>query len=158
PMTTSAVEVTVGLPRDIVPVAFIGGDAARWLFNRGDAAATVIAVALACFAFRTRRTRVLGSLATAGLWFVSREAFVLARAALFVAGAAFLASRFLRGNALLAASAAALIAGLFGARAALSTDGAIEPRCDLFVVAPAVPQPESAHPDGRPSSPLEAKM
>jgi hypothetical protein len=158
PMTTSAVEVTVGLPRDVVPVALLGGDTARWLFHRGDAIATGIAIALACFAFRTRRTRAIGSLATAGLWFVSREAFVLALAALFIAGAAFLASRFLRGNALLAAGAAAFLVGLFGARAAWSGDASIEPRSDLFLVTPSVPQPESARPDGRPSSPLEAKM
>jgi hypothetical protein len=158
PMTTSAVDVTVGLPRDVVPVALLGGDAARWLLGEGDAVAVAIGVALACFAFRTRRARALGSLATAGLWFVSREAFVIALATLFVVGAVFLASRFLRGNLLLAASAASLVLALFGARGALSTDGRVEARRDLLVVAPAVPQPESAHPDGRPASVLDAKM
>ncbi len=150
PLTTSAVDVTLGVPRDVVPIGLLGGDTARWVFARGDAVAAAIGVAFACFGFRTRRTRLLGGLATAGLWFISsREAFVVAAAALFVAGAAFLASRFLRGNALLAASGAALVFALFGARSALAGSATDEPRRELFVQTPTLPQPESSSPDRR---------
>jgi hypothetical protein len=106
--------------------------------------ATLIGVCVACFAFMTRRTRILGSLATVGLWFVSREAFVVAAATLCFAGMAFLASRFLRGNSLLGASAVALLLSMFGARWALTGDATDEPKRELFVEAPSLPQPESS--------------
>jgi hypothetical protein len=157
PLTTSLVEVTLGLPADVIPVGFFGGDGARWVFAKADGVAALLGVALACFGFHTRRTRVLGSLATAGLWFVSREAFVLAIAVLFLAGMVFLASRFLRGNALLAASALAFLVSMFGARWALIGDATDEPRRELFVLSPSLPQPESSHPDGRPASAIEIK-
>ena len=120
PLTTSAVDVTVGLPPDIHPVAVIGGDRSRWVFAQGQVLAALFGVAVACFAFRTRKTRVLGSLVIVGLLFVSPSVFFLATAGLFFAGAVFLASRFLRGNLLLAASAAALIVVDVRARGGLS--------------------------------------
>jgi hypothetical protein len=157
PLTTSAIEVTLGLPRDVVPIGFFGGDSARWAFARGDGIAALIGVAVACFAFRTRRTRLLGSPATAGLWFVSCGAFVVATAALFFAGAAFLLSRFLRGNLLFAASAAALLLSIFGAQSALTGSANEDSKAGLSVQAPPLPQPESSHPDGRPPSTIELK-
>jgi hypothetical protein len=157
PLTTSAVEVTVGLPAGIHPLALFGGDRVRWLFARADGIAALIGVAFACFGFRTKKTRILGSLATVGLWLVSREAFVVAAALLFLAGAVFLASRFLRGNMLLGASAVAFIVALFGARSALNSDATDEPKRELFVQSPSIPQPESSHPDGRPAGSIDTK-
>jgi hypothetical protein len=157
PLTTSAVDVTLGLPADVAPIAFFGGDGSRWALARADGVAALLGVAFACFGFRNRRTRLLGSVATVGLWFVSREAFVVAAAVLFFTGLSFLASRFLRGNALFAASATAFLVSLFGARAALNGDAATEPRRELFVASPSLPEPESSHPDGRPASAIEIK-
>lgn len=157
PLTTSAVEVTVGLPADVVPLALFGGDSFRWVFARADWIAALLGFAFACFGFRTKRTRILGSLATVGLWLVSREAFVVAAAGLFLTGAVFLASRFLRGNMLLGASAFAFLIALFGARSALSGDATAEPKRELFVQAPSIPQPESFHPDGRPTGSIDSK-
>ena len=151
-------DVVLGLPRDVgSPWGSSAGTSPRWVFARADGVAAFIGVAFACFGFRTRRTRILGSLATVGLWFVSREAFVVAAAALFVVGAAFLASRILRGNPLFAASAAALILAMFGARWALTGNAVDEPKRELFVQAPPLPQPESSHPDGRTVSSIEIK-
>jgi hypothetical protein len=146
PLTTSAIEVTVGLPPDIHPVAVIGGDRARWIFAQGQVLAALFGAAVACFAFRTRKTRVLGSLVTVGLLFVSPTVFFVATAGLFFAGAVFLASRFLRGNLLLAASAAALIVSMFGARWALSGDLTDDTGPGLFVQSPSLPVPESSRP------------
>lgn len=157
PLTTSVVDVTVGVPRDVLPVGLIGGDLARWIFTRGDGVAALFGVGLACFGFRNKKTRILGSLATVGLWWVSREAFVYAGAGLFLVGAAFLASRFLRGNALFAASAAALIVSLFGARAVLTGDVVEEPKRELFVQAPSLPQPETSGLGDRVGSSIDVK-
>jgi hypothetical protein len=157
PLTTSVVDVTLGLPADVYPIGLFGGDSARWAVARADWVAVLIGISLAWFGFRARRTRVLGSLVTVGLWFVSREAFVLAAAVLFFAGLAFLASRFLRGNALLGASAVALIVSMFGARWALLGDAADAPKRELFVEAPPLPQPESPRPEGRPGSAMDIK-
>ena len=142
PLTTSFVEVTVGLPADVHPLAVFGGDRARWVFARADLIAALFGISVACFGFRARKTRGLGALATVGLWFVSREAFVVATALLFLVGAIFLASRFLRGNILLGASAVALIFTIFSARWGLTGDATDEPERELFVLAPSLPQPE----------------
>jgi hypothetical protein len=152
PLTTGVAEVTLGLPKDVVPVAFLGGDEPRWVFTRADAMAALLGAALACFGFRTRRTRLLGSAVAAGLWLVSSEAFVFAAGALFVTGASFLASRFLRGNALFAASAAAFLIALFAGRATLAAGIASEPSRELVVTGPAIPQPESSFPVRTPSA------
>jgi hypothetical protein len=156
-LTTSVAEVTVGVPPDVLPLAFFGGDRTRWALARADGIAALLGVLLACFGFRTKRTRVLGSLATVGLWLVSRDAFVLATAGLFLTGAVFLASRFLRGNLLLGASAAALILSMFGARWALTGDATDEPKRELFVLAPPLPQPELAHPDATSAGTIDTK-
>ncbi len=157
PLTTSLVEVTVGLPADVYPVALFGGDSARWVFARADFVAALLGISGACFGFRTRKTRILGSLATVGLWLVSREAFVVATALLFLVGAVFLASRFLRGNWLLGASAAALLVAMFGARSVLMGDATDEPKRELFVQVPTLPQPESTFVDPRSGGSMETK-
>jgi len=144
PIATSATEVTVGLPEHVRPLAVLGGDHARWAFGRADLVAAALGVAFACFGFRTRRTRALGAVVTAGLWLVSREAFVLAAGCLFVVGAVFLASRFVRGSKLVVATGAILVATLFTGRHALSEAGAVEPSKELFADHPSVPVPESA--------------
>jgi hypothetical protein len=157
PLTTSVVDVTLGLPEDVIPLGLFGGDRARWAFARGDFVAALLGIAGACFGFRTRRARILGSVATVGLWFVSRDAFVVATAALFLMGAVFLASRFLRGNLLLAASAAALLFAMFGARSVLMGDATDEPKRELFIPSPLLPQPESSRVDPRTTGSMDTK-
>lgn len=144
PLSTSTVDTTVGLPPEVHPVAILGGDNVRWGFGRGDLAGVTLGVALACFGFRTRRTRILGSLATSGLWFVSREGFVVAASVLGVVGLIFLASRFLRSTKLLVASGFIVSAGMLVARAILSDGGASQPARDMFVDKPTLPTPESS--------------
>ena len=129
-LTASAVDVTVGLPAGVVPLAFFGGDRVRWALSRGDLLAVLAGALAAAFAFRTRRTRALGAASTGGLWFVSHEAFVVAAALLVVVGAIFLASRFLRGNALLGVGGMVVTVGIFAAHAVIGAVG--EPARDLF--------------------------
>lgn len=142
-MTTSTMDVTVGLPAGVRPLAVLGGDRLRTAFSFSDLVAVVVGASVAGFGFRTRRTRVLGGVVSAGLWFVSREGFVVANAALFVAGAVFVASRFLRGNRLLGASAVIAVVGLLGAREALTGKATEEPTREMFAQDPAVPKPET---------------
>lgn len=122
PITTSRTEITIGLPGDVVPLAVLGGDHVLLGLGRGDLVAAAIGLALACFGFRSRRTRLVGSLAVAGLWFVSPTAFVVASGGLFVAGSVFVASRFTRGIPLFGAAGAAMIVALLAGRTALSSD------------------------------------
>ena len=145
PIATSSMEVTVGLPENVHPIAVLGGDRSRWAFSRGDLIALALGAAVACFGFRTRKTRALGALVTAGLWFVSREGFVFASSGLFVVGAIFLASRFIRGTKLLVASGGILVAALFGGRWALTDGATAEPAREMFVERPQIPSPEITH-------------
>jgi len=156
PIATSNMEVTVGLPENVHPLAVLGGDRARWVFSRADLLALALGVGVACFGFRTRKTRALGALVTAGLWFVSREGFVFASGGLFVVGSIFLASRFIRGSKLLIASGALLVAALFGGRWAL-TDGVTEPSREMFVDHPQIPSPEITHAAVAPDGTLDTK-
>lgn len=144
PLTTGAAETIVGLPEYMHPIAISGGERTRWGFGRGDLAAVVIGIALACFGFRTRKTRAIASVCTAGLWFVSKEAFVVATACLFLAGAVFLASRFLRGTWLLIASGGLCVVTLLGGRSVLSSDATVEVAHEMNVVHPDLPRPEAA--------------
>jgi hypothetical protein len=148
PLSTSTVDTTVGLPPEIHPIAVFGGDNARWGLGRGDLVGVVLGIAFACFGFRTRRTRVIGSLATAGLWFVSREGFVIAASILGVVGLVFLASRFLRSTKLLIASGFIVSAAMLVARALIAAPsadgGASEPARDMLVDKPTLPTPESS--------------
>ena len=136
PIATSAAETTIGLPEDIHPLAVLGGDHVRWLLGRGDLAAALVGIALACFGFRTRRTRALASVVTVGLWFVSRDAFVVATSALFLTGAVFLASRFVRGSQLLLAAGALTVVALLGGRSVLGSTATDEPHREMTVQNP----------------------
>lgn len=143
PLAASSAETTIGLPEFVRPIAVLGGDRVRWAFARGDLVAVLLGVGLACFGFRTAKTRALASVCTAGLWFVSREGFVIATSALFLAGAVFLASRFVRGTWLLLASGLFTVVALLGGRFALSSDATVEPALEMFVERPELPRPEA---------------
>jgi len=143
PLATSSAETTVGLPDHVRPIAVLGGDRVRWAFARGDLIAVVLGIALACFGFRTTKTRAIASVCTAGLWFVSREGFVVAVSALFLAGAIFLATRFVRGTWPLVASGLLTVVALLGGRFALSSDATAEPTHEMFVERPDLPRPEA---------------
>ncbi|MBX3226692.1 MAG: hypothetical protein KIT84_39275 [Labilithrix sp.] len=144
PLTTGQSEMTIGLPEHVRPLAVFGGDRTRWGFARGDLVAIAVGVALACFGFRTRKTRAIASLCTAGLWFVSKEAFVVATAALFFAGAVFLASRFLRSTWLMVASGLFAVLALLGGRFALESDATSDPQYEMLVGRSDLPRPETA--------------
>ncbi len=136
PIATSAAETTIGLPEDVHPLAVFGGDHVRWLLGRGDLAAALVGIALACFGFRTRRTRAIASVATVGLWFVSRDAFVIATSVLFLTGAVFLASRFMRSTRLLLAAGMLTVLALLGGRSVLGSSATDEPHREMVVLNP----------------------
>ena len=144
PIATSTAETTIGLPEFVHPVAVLGGDRVRWAFSRGDLVAVALGIALACFGFRTRKTRAIASVWTAGLWFVSKEGFVVAIAGLFLAGGIFLATRFVRGTWLLVASGVLTVIALLGGRFALGSDATSEPTLEMAVEHPELPRPEAS--------------
>lgn len=144
PIATSAMEITVGLPEHLHPLAVLGGDRARWAFSKGDLLAAALGIAFACFGFRDRKTRALGAIVTAGLWFVSREGYVFAAGALFVVGAIFLSSRFIQGTKLVIASGVILVATLFTGRYVLVDGMTSEPHREMIAEHPSVPTPESS--------------
>ncbi len=143
PLATSTAETTIGLPENVHPLAVMGGDRTRWAFGKGDLIAVVLGIALACFGLRDRKTRAIASVCTAGLWFVSKEGFVIATSGLFLAGAVFLASRFLRGTWLLLAGGVLTVVALLGGRFALSSDATAEPTREMFAEHPDLPHPEA---------------
>jgi hypothetical protein len=142
PLATSSAEITIGLPEGVHPLAVLGGDRTRWGFARADLIAAALGIALACFGFRKHKARALASVCTVGLWFVSREAFVVAAAGLFLAGGIFLASRFLRGAWLMVAASALTASALLGGRFVLGSDATAEPAREMFVERPELPRPE----------------
>lgn len=144
PIATSAAEMTIGLPDFVHPIAVLGGDHTRWVFSRGDLIAVLVGVAVSWFGFRTRKTRALASVVTAGLWFVSREGFVVAAAGLTLVGAIFLASRFWRGSRLLITSGLLTVVALLAGRFVLSSDATAEPTLEMIVTHPTLPHPESS--------------
>jgi hypothetical protein len=88
PLTASRVELAVGVPREVHPIALLGGDRPVWFLEAKDAIAAAVAVAVSCLALAGWRRRVLGAIALGGLWLASEEAFVgaLVVAALGVLG------------------------------------------------------------------------
>ncbi len=144
PLATSTAETTVGLPEHVRPIAVLGGDRIRWAFARADLVAIAIGIALACFGLRTHKTRALGAVVTAGLWFVSHEGFVLATGVLFVSGGIFVASRFLRSSKLVLASGAVLVIAILGGKAALDVTMTHSSPTEMTLDDPTLPQPESS--------------
>jgi hypothetical protein len=144
PLSTSTAETTIGLPESVHPIAVFGGDRTRWALSRGDLIAVLLGIALACFGFQTKQTRAIASVCTAGLWFVSREGYVVVTAGLFLAGAVFLASRFLRDTWLLLAGGVLTVTALLGGRFVLASDATTEPALEMFVERPTLPRPEAA--------------
>jgi hypothetical protein len=159
PLATSATEITIGVPESVRPIAVIGGDRIRWGLSRIDLFAPALGILFACFGFRTKKTRIIGAIATAGLWFVSREGFVVAAGMLFVVGSIFLASRFLRSSKLLVASGLVIVAALFSGRFVLQSDSALEPEKEMFVERRdlALPVPEASHAAVAPDGSLDTK-
>lgn len=65
PLTTSHASVTLGLPKDVRPIAVLGGDEAQWSLNYKDALALALSLGLAFAFLRQRRERALGTAALA---------------------------------------------------------------------------------------------
>ncbi|AKV03595.1 hypothetical protein AKJ09_10258 [Labilithrix luteola] len=159
-LTTSNMDVTVGLPDSVYPIAVLGGDRLRTAFSSVDVFAVLLGVSLACFGFRTKKTRILGALATAGLWFVSHDGFVFATGTLFTCGAIFLASRFVRGAWLPAASGAIVIVALLVGREAMTRGGkeTIGERYVAMLMRDVKkPSPETSYPPPAQEGSLETK-
>lgn len=106
PLTASRVDLTVGVPAHVVPVALLGGDRPDWLLDGGDVFAIVLAFVVAWLAVRVapqatkaqaRRLRLLGGVVLAGLWLLWGGAYVAVVTVLAVVGLIWLVSRFVRG-------------------------------------------------------------
>lgn len=132
-LTASRVDLTVGLPPGVFPVALLGGDRPKWAVEGSDLLVAGLGFLAGFFAVRPgpgvsgarlRGLRILGGLVLAALWFLWEPGFVLAMIALGLWGLVWLVGRFLRGSARVAATVVLLggllFVGLIGLFAASS--------------------------------------
>ena len=156
PLTASRVQLTVGLPARVVPIALLGGDKPTFLIGEGDAAAVVLAFIAAFLAVRVApdaprgralRVRLLGGVVLAGLWFLSSALYVAALTVLVGALVYWLLSRLWTGPKLAAALVVILgVVGLVGLVALLAVGSSRATRSDYAseVSVPASPAPSAA--------------
>jgi hypothetical protein len=107
-LTSSRVDLTVGTPAAVVPLALLGGDRPVMAVDDGDAVAAVLGLGAGALAVRPgpetspsrlRRLRILAGLVLAGLWFLWAPGYVLSLVAMGVIGFLWLMNRVLRGVA-----------------------------------------------------------
>ena len=98
PLTASRVGVRLGLPALVYPLAFFGGDRTEWFLDLGDFIVLLIAAAVAWVALRGWPRRVLGTIALAGLWFISEPLFVLVIVSIVLGASIWLLVRLLAGR------------------------------------------------------------
>jgi len=127
PITTSRVELRVGLPADVHAIALFGGDRAQWFVRWEDGAALAAGVLAAWLTFRTRGRRALGAVVWGGLWFIAPALYVVAMATFFAAMGIWVTARlvprkYFAGAAVGVASTAAVLC-LVLAGATLATRG-----------------------------------
>ena len=120
PLTASHVDVTVGLPAGVHPIALLGGDHARWYVKWEDGAAVALGIFAAWVAFRTRARRALGGVVMGGLWFLSAPVYVLVMGVFGAVGGLWLLGRLVRRKYFAAAGVALVGAAALGC-AALAT-------------------------------------
>ncbi len=75
PLTAAAQEITLGLPPNLIPLAFFGGEQTEWLLAKEDLVVAVVALLLGLLVLRRRRGWPLASIGLIGLWFVSPYLF-----------------------------------------------------------------------------------
>jgi hypothetical protein len=105
-LTSSRVDLTVGLPAGVVPLALLGGDRPAWAIHSGDVVAAGIGFGVGAAAVRpgpetdrrrARRLRILAGVLLAALWFLWETGFVVTVIALGIWGLLWLLGRFLQG-------------------------------------------------------------
>jgi hypothetical protein len=121
PLTASRVDLSVGLPARVVPVALLGGDKPAFFLSEGDLVAIAIALVAGWLAVRVPqgapssralRLRLVAGAVLAGLWFLSAALYVAVVTALVAAGFFWVLARVLQGTKL--AAAVVLICGFIG--------------------------------------------
>jgi hypothetical protein len=163
-LTASHVDVRLGLPSSVHPLAVLGGERRWFVLGAEDLFAIAVSAGVAIAAMRGRVRRGLGAVAVAGLWFVSPVTWWALTATAVVGSLAWLSARMLpRGPriaawALMAAGAGVFALGLtsFQRKAAeMSYGGGAIP-----VAAPAavarLEAPTEAAPGTPPSAPVPA--
>lgn len=157
-LTASRVDLTVGLPKGVFPVALLGGDRAKWAVEGSDFVVAGIGAIIGFFAIRPgedkskrKGLKVLSALLLASLWFLWEPGFVLVLLALGLWGLIWLVGRFLKGTTRIAATIVLLgglaFVGLIGLFAGTSrspmksSDIAYEPSIPVERPAAVAPAP-----------------
>jgi hypothetical protein len=105
-LTASRVDLTVGLPAGVVPLALFGGDRPALASDSGDVVAAILGFGVGAAAVRpgpktdrrrVRTLRILAGVLLAALWFLWQPGFVVAVAALGIWGMLWLLGRFVQG-------------------------------------------------------------
>ena len=154
-LTSSRVDLTVGLPMGYFPLALLGGDRPKWAVEGSDLLASGIGFVIGAAAVRpladaspkrVRFIRILAGLLLGALWFLWQPGFVLTLVGLGIFALIWLVGRFLTGAARVATTVV-----LFGA---LGLVGLVF----LFAAAPRAPM-KSASVDYEPSrAPVAASL
>lgn len=111
PITAGVQEITLGLPPNVVPLAFFGGERTEWLLAKEDLLVAVVALLLGLLALRRRRGWPLASIGLVGLWFVSPYLF-FCLLLVGLGGAIFVVLRgLLSGRRLVAAGVGLVVVG-----------------------------------------------
>lgn len=98
PLTASHATVTLGLPKNLHPIAVLGGDETIWSLDWRDALAAAFSLALSLAFLRGRKSRALGFVSLAGVWFVSQTLFFGLLAVGALGGVAWLTGRLFEGK------------------------------------------------------------
>ena len=121
PLTASRVDLSVGLPARVVPVALLGGDKPSFFLDEGDLVAVAIGLLAAWLAVRVPagaassralRLRLGAGAVLAGLWFLSGGLYVAVLTVLIAAGFFWVLGRMLSGAKL--AASVVVICGFVG--------------------------------------------
>jgi len=75
-LTASRATMHLGLPRDVHPIAVLGGDRPVWLIGFEELAGIAVSLLAAWFLATSRRDRALVTIGLAGLWLVVPPVFV----------------------------------------------------------------------------------
>ncbi|MRG92733.1 hypothetical protein [Polyangium spumosum] len=119
-LTASRVDLNVGLPAGVFPLALLGGDRPKWAVKGSDLLVAGIGFGAGMAAVRPgpgtspgrlRTLRILGGIVLASLWFLWQPGFVLSLIALGLWGLIWLVGVFAKGAARVAATIV-LVGGL----------------------------------------------
>ena len=113
PLAASHESMTIGLPRNLHPIAVFGGDHVQWFVSVGDFVAIAFAFVFAWITLKSRGARLLGGVVLAGLWGISPPSYWATIVTVVIAWGSVVAYRATRGTKMTTGRWAAVGGGAF---------------------------------------------